>query len=174
MIESRNSSDMEPNGSKNNVKIVCRFRPINSAEEKFGKEITVNFPSNQENIVSMGKKHFKFDKVFKPDTSQESVYNQVAKPVLQHILCGYNGTIMAYGQTSSGKTFTMDGVVGDAHLGGIVPRLVGELFDHVTSMNEKSHFQIKVSFFEIYLEKIRDLIDSSKVNLSIHEDVRKV
>ncbi|RWS00800.1 kinesin heavy chain-like protein, partial [Dinothrombium tinctorium] len=89
-------------------------------------------------------------------------------------LCGYNGTIMAYGQTSSGKTFTMDGVVGDAHLGGIVPRLVGELFDHVTSMNEKSHFQIKVSFFEIYLEKIRDLIDSSKVNLSIHEDVRKV
>lgn len=122
-----------------------------------------------------------FDKVFKPNASQEKVYNEAAKSIvkgissinthlrnilyLKHIfswldvLMGYNGTIFAYGQTSSGKTHTMEGVMGDPHLQGIIPRIVNDIFNHIYAMEENLEFHIKVSYFEIYMDKIRDLLD---------------
>lgn len=75
------------------------------------------------------------------------------------MLSGYNGTIFAYGQTSSGKTHTMEGVLGDEKLQGIIPRIVSDIFNHIYSMDSSLEFQIKVSYFEIYLDKIRDLLD---------------
>ena len=104
---------------------------------------------------------------------------------------GYNGTIFAYGQTSSGKTHTMEGVMGDPHLQGIIPRIVDDIFTHINAMEENVKFHIKISCFEICMEKIRDLLDGnviliitmpfenntwkffiavSKVNLIVHED----
>ena len=75
------------------------------------------------------------------------------------VLCGYNGTIFAYGQTSSGKTHTMEGVINDPTMQGIIPRIVNDIFNHIYSMEENLEFHIKVSYFEIYLDKIRDLLD---------------
>lgn len=75
------------------------------------------------------------------------------------VLCGYNGTIFAYGQTSSGKTHTMEGVINDPNMQGIIPRIVNDIFNHIYSMEENLEFHIKVSYFEIYLDKIRDLLD---------------
>ena len=107
-------------------------------------------------------------------------------------MCGYNGTIFAYGQTSSGKTHTMEGVINDPTMQGIIPRIVNDIFNHIYSMEENLEFHIKVSYFEIYLDKIRDLLDreyflimmlfcflttstvASKVNLAVHEDKDKV
>ena len=63
-----------------------------------------------------------FDKVLKPNVTQEQVYGSAAKSIVKDVLCGYNGTIFAYGQTSSGKTHTMEGVIGDPTLQGIIPR----------------------------------------------------
>lgn len=57
-------------------------------------------------------KVYLFDKVFKPNATQEKVYNEAAKSIVSDVLAGYNGTIFAYGQTSSGKTHTMEGVIG--------------------------------------------------------------
>lgn len=74
---------------------------------------------------------------------------------------GYNGTIFAYGQTSSGKTHTMEGVMGDPHLQGIIPRIVNDIFNHIYAMEENLEFHIKVSYFEIYMDKIRDLLDGT-------------
>ena len=62
---------------------------------------------------------------------------------------GYNGTIFAYGQTSSGKTHTMEGVMGDPHLQGIIPRIVDDIFTHINAMEENVKFHIKISYFEI-------------------------
>lgn len=59
-------------------------------------------------------KVYLFDKVFKPNASQEKVYNDSAKSIVTDVLAGYNGTIFAYGQTSSGKTHTMEGVIGNS------------------------------------------------------------
>lgn len=75
------------------------------------------------------------------------------------VLCGYNGTIFAYGQTSSGKTHTMEGVIGDSSKQGIIPRIVNDIFNHIYAMEENLEFHIKVSYFEIYMDKIRDLLD---------------
>ena len=115
-----------------------------------------------------------FDKVLKPNVTQTQVYEATAKNIVKGIyevhelynerffldvLCGYNGTIFAYGQTSSGKTHTMEGVINDPTMQGIIPRIVNDIFNHIYSMEENLEFHIKVSYFEIYLDKCRDLLD---------------
>ena len=77
------------------------------------------------------------------------------------------------GQTSSGKTHTMEGVIDHPELQGIIPRIVNDIFNHIYGMEENLEFHIKVSYFEIYMDKIRDLLDPSKVNLAVHEDKNK-
>ncbi|XP_052220674.1 kinesin heavy chain-like isoform X3 [Dreissena polymorpha] len=163
------------------IKVVCRVRPLNSSEEKAGSKFVLKFPS--EETISCGGlgsdsrgpgKLFAFDRVLKPNVSQEYVYTVSAKPIVADVLSGYNGTIFAYGQTSSGKTHTMEGVLGDAELQGIIPRIVQDIFNYIYGMDENLEFHIKVSYFEIYMDKIRDLLDVTKTNLSVHEDKNKV
>ena len=128
-----------------------------------------------------------------------SLFKNVFKCLLIDVLMGYNGTIFAYGQTSSGKTYTMEGVMDDPHLQGIIPRIVHDMFNLI-SARENFEFHIKVSYYEIYMDKIRDLIDGksffqsvysisflpceffltlnhlsvSKVNLSVNEDKNRI
>ncbi|XP_012282547.1 kinesin heavy chain isoform X2 [Orussus abietinus] len=161
--------------AEDSIKVVCRFRPLNDSEEKAGSKFIVKFPSGgEENCISIGGKVYLFDKVFKPNATQEKVYNEAAKSIVTDVLAGYNGTIFAYGQTSSGKTHTMEGVIGDSGKQGIIPRIVNDIFNHIYGMEENLEFHIKVSYFEIYMDKIRDLLDVSKVNLSVHEDKNRV
>ncbi|XP_011300318.1 kinesin heavy chain isoform X2 [Fopius arisanus] len=161
--------------AEDSIKVVCRFRPLNDSEEKAGSKFVVKFPSGgDENCISIGGKVYLFDKVFKPNATQDKVYNEAAKSIVTDVLAGYNGTIFAYGQTSSGKTHTMEGVIGDPNKQGIIPRIVNDIFNHIYGMEENLEFHIKVSYFEIYMDKIRDLLDVSKVNLSVHEDKNRV
>ncbi|XP_037953601.1 kinesin heavy chain [Teleopsis dalmanni] len=161
--------------AEDSIKVVCRFRPLNDSEEKAGSKFVVKFPNNnEENCISIAGKVYLFDKVFKPNASQEKVYNEAAKSIVTDVLAGYNGTIFAYGQTSSGKTHTMEGVIGDPVKQGIIPRIVNDIFNHIYTMEVNLEFHIKVSYYEIYMDKIRDLLDVSKVNLSVHEDKNRV
>ncbi|XP_045474341.1 kinesin heavy chain isoform X2 [Harmonia axyridis] len=161
--------------AEDSIKVVCRFRPLNDSEEKAGSKFIVKFPSGgEDNCISIAGKVYLFDKVFKPNATQEKVYNEAAKSIVSDVLAGYNGTIFAYGQTSSGKTHTMEGVLGDVQKQGIIPRIVNDIFNHIYGMEENLEFHIKVSYFEIYMDKIRDLLDVSKVNLSVHEDKNRV
>ncbi|XP_063695925.1 kinesin heavy chain isoform X2 [Culicoides brevitarsis] len=161
--------------AEDSIKVVCRFRPLNDSEEKAGSKFIVKFPQGpEENCLSIGGKVYLFDKVFKPNATQEKVYNEAARSIVADVLAGYNGTIFAYGQTSSGKTHTMEGVLGDPSKQGIIPRIVNDIFNHIYSMEVNLEFHIKVSYYEIYMDKIRDLLDVSKVNLSVHEDKNRV
>ncbi|KAH8400923.1 hypothetical protein KR009_001830 [Drosophila setifemur] len=161
--------------AEDSIKVVCRFRPLNDSEEKAGSKFVVKFPNNvEENCISIAGKVYLFDKVFKPNASQEKVYNEAAKSIVTDVLAGYNGTIFAYGQTSSGKTHTMEGVIGDPTKQGIIPRIVNDIFNHIYAMEVNLEFHIKVSYYEIYMDKIRDLLDVSKINLSVHEDKNRV
>ncbi|XP_067632229.1 kinesin heavy chain [Eurosta solidaginis] len=161
--------------AEDSIKVVCRFRPLNDSEEKAGSKFIVKFPNTaEENCISIAGKVYLFDKVFKPNASQEKVYNEAAKSIVTDVLAGYNGTIFAYGQTSSGKTHTMEGVIGDSGKQGIIPRIVNDIFNHIYTMEMNLEFHIKVSYYEIYMDKIRDLLDVSKVNLSVHEDKNRV
>ncbi|XP_035317551.1 kinesin heavy chain isoform X1 [Cricetulus griseus] len=129
---------------------------------------------DKEVLVVLQGKPYVFDRVLPPNTTQEQVYNACAKQIVKDVLEGYNGTIFAYGQTSSGKTHTMEGKLHDPQLMGIIPRIAHDIFDHIYSMDENLEFHIKVSYFEIYLDKIRDLLDVSKTNLAVHEDKNRV
>ena len=157
-----------------NIRVVCRFRPLNESEEKSGSKTIVKFPNDADDTCILSGKVYVFDKVFKPDANQESVYLATAKEIVEDVLSGYNGTIFAYGQTSSGKTHTMEGVLGNSSLQGIIPRIVQDIFNHIYSMDARIEFQIKISYFEIYLDKIRDLLDVTKTNLPVHEDKNRV
>jgi len=177
MSEERDNSQgpqAEPS-KEDSIKVICRFRPLNDTEEKTGSKFIIKFPSGSDDqCVSIGGKVYMFDKVLKPNVTQTQVYDATAKNIVKDVLCGYNGTIFAYGQTSSGKTHTMEGVINDPTMQGIIPRIVNDIFNHIYSMEENLEFHIKVSYFEIYLDKIRDLLDPSKVNLAVHEDKDKV
>ncbi|XP_015240232.1 PREDICTED: kinesin heavy chain isoform 5C-like [Cyprinodon variegatus] len=154
------------------VKVMCRFRPLSDSERSRGDKFIPKF--NGEDTVVLAGKPYVFDRVFPPSTEQIQVYDTCAKQIVKDVLGGYNGTIFAYGQTSSGKTHTMEGNLHDPHMMGIIPRISRDIFDHIYSMDENLEFHIKVSYFEIYLDKIRDLLDVSKTNLAVHEDKNRV
>ncbi|KJE90260.1 kinesin, variant 2 [Capsaspora owczarzaki ATCC 30864] len=180
-----------------NVRVVVRFRPQNGIEAAKGGAMVVKFdPPTQPQQSSAAfrssltdlsadaaacrgvtvdeagvPQSFAFDRVFDPLTSQQQVYEYAVKSIVEDVLKGYNGTVFAYGQTSSGKTFTMEGPdIDDERFKGVIPRIIENMFDYIESAPEHLEFTVKVSYFEIYLEKIRDLLDTSKDNLQIHED----
>ncbi|MBZ3869149.1 Kinesin heavy chain isoform 5C [Sciurus carolinensis] len=123
-----------------------------------------------EGTVSGGKikqgKPYVFDRVLPPNTTQEQVYNACAKQIVKDVLEGYNGTIFAYGQTSSGKTHTMEGKLHDPQLMGIIPRIAHDIFDHIYSMDENLEFHIKgcTERFVSSPEEVMDVIDEGKAN----------
>uniref|UniRef100_A0A3Q3FIF6 Kinesin-like protein n=1 Tax=Labrus bergylta TaxID=56723 RepID=A0A3Q3FIF6_9LABR len=155
-----------------NIKVLCRFRPLNKSEITRGDKFIPIF--QREDTVILGGKSYVFDQVFPTNTTQEQVYNTCAKQIVKDVLGGYNGTIFAYGQTSSGKTHTMEGNLHDPQGMGIIPRIAEDIFEHIFALDENLEFHIKVSYFEIYMDKIRDLLDVTKTNLSVHEDKYRV
>ncbi|XP_016891908.1 kinesin heavy chain [Cynoglossus semilaevis] len=155
-----------------NIKVLCRFRPLNQSETIRGDKFIPIFQG--EDTVIYGGRSYVFDQVFPTNTTQEQVYNTCAKQIVKDVLGGYNGTIFAYGQTSSGKTHTMEGNLHDPQGMGIIPRIADDIFEHIFAMDENLEFHIKVSYFEIYMDKIRDLLDVTKTNLSVHEDKYRV
>ena len=156
-----------------NVNVICRFRPMNELEKTNGNEQVAVFtsPTSLQFNSVREKNHyrFNFDRIFPPTSTQEDIYNFGVKGIINSVLDGYNGTVLAYGQTSSGKTYTMQGDMSNSASYGIIPRMIGHVFDFIHSQVE-SEFMIKVSMIEIYQEKIRDLLDLSRVNLPIRED----
>ena len=159
-----------------NVNVICRFRPMNELEKTNGNEevcvftspTTLQFHSTREN----NNYRFKFDRIFPPSSTQEDIYNFGVKGIIDSVLDGYNGTVLAYGQTSSGKTYTMQGEMNNNAAQGIIPRMIEHVFDFIHNQ-EGTEFMIKVSMIEIYLEKIRDLLDLSRVNLQVRENFSK-
>jgi kinesin family protein 5 len=108
------------------------------------------------------------------DTTQEKIYEITAKPVVTSCLAGFNGTIFAYGQTSSGKTFTMQGAgLHDKNLRGITPRMVEDIFQTIEMTPETTEFLIQISITEIYKEKLRDLLDITQNNLKVRESATR-
>jgi kinesin family protein 5 len=171
---------MDDKSSKNsgNVQVVCRVRPFNQKEIEKGVRSCLDFHPDKKGIsVSLGEgsaNRFEFDRVFDMKSQQREVYDTAARPIIDSVLEGFNGTIFAYGQTSSGKTHTMQGPnIDDVELQGIIPRMVRTVFNRIATSSENMEFSVKVSMCEIYNERIRDLFDPTKDNLKIHEEKTK-
>ena len=106
-------------------------------------------------------------------TTQQEIYDYSSKELVESVLEGFNATIFAYGQTSSGKTYTMEGDLDNPEKEGIVPRMIRHVFHNILISNGDIEFIVKMSMIEIYMEKIHDLIDLNKSNLAIRETKEK-
>ena len=95
------------------------------------------------------------DAVFAPEDGNAAVYARAARPVVRAVLRGVNGTVMAYGQTSSGKTHTMSGVPSDP---GVMQRAVEDIFERVERDRDVRRYDVRCSYMEIYNEDVRDLL----------------
>ncbi|KAJ2931378.1 hypothetical protein H1R20_g5747, partial [Candolleomyces eurysporus] len=168
--------------SSTNIKVVCRFRPVNAIEAREGGEIVVSFSENLQTALmksaalSTGpeKDGFTFDRVFPMETKQAEIFEYGVKDIVKDVLDGYNGTVFAYGQTGSGKTFTMMGAdIDNQELKGIIPRITEQIFQSIVESDSHLEYLVKVSYMEIYLERIRDLLAPQNDNLQVHEEKSK-
>ena len=168
------------------IQVFLRVRPLNNIEIKRRSKSVIETPNGKEVIVHERQqdkvsKKFKFDSVFGPSSKQIDVYNAVVSPLLEQVLDGYNCTVFAYGQTGTGKTFTMEGINNDPTLhwqsdssAGMIPRSLSHLFDKL-QLIESQEYTVRVSFLELYNEELFDLLsingDGSKIRL--YEDASK-
>ena len=118
---------------------------------------------NPKNDASEPPKNFTFDAVFSSKSTQRSIYDTCAAPIVKSALEGYNGTIFAYGQTGAGKTHTMEGYPDPPEMRGIIPNAFQHIFDHV-ALGENEKYLVRASYFEIYNEQIRDLLSKDPKN----------
>jgi centromeric protein E len=132
-----------------------------------------------------GRNFFNYDQTFGEESETNQVYDSICKDIVTSAMTGLNGTIFAYGQTSSGKTYTMqgsgtikeglragaDGTVSHAG-GGIVHMAAADIFRHVESQPNRV-FLVRASFLEIYNEEVRDLLTKDNQVLQIREDPRR-
>ncbi|KAJ5464434.1 Kinesin-like protein bimC [Penicillium daleae] len=162
------------------VVVRCRGRNEREIKDNCGVVLSTEGVSGKNLDLSMGpnalsNKTYAFDKVFSPAADQTIVYEGVVLPILNEMLAGYNCTIFAYGQTGTGKTYTMSGDMTDT-LGilsddaGIIPRTLYSLFHKL----EDTESTVKCSFIELYNEELRDLLAADdNTKLKIYENEKK-
>ncbi|XP_025779727.1 kinesin-like protein KIF3A [Puma concolor] len=161
----QNINKSEKPESCDNVKVVVRCRPLNEREKSMCYKQAVSVDEMRGTITvhktdssNEPPKTFTFDTVFGPESKQLDVYNLTARPIIDSVLEGYNGTIFAYGQTGTGKTFTMEGVRAVPELRGIIPNSFAHIFGHIAKAEGDTRFLVRVSYLEIYNEEVRDLL----------------
>ncbi|XP_053660647.1 kinesin-like protein KIF3A [Anopheles marshallii] len=153
-------------GEIENVRVVVRVRPMDKNEldsncqnvikvDKSNRSITVVKPTANS---SEPPKVYYFDNVFGEDSTQIDLYVDTARPIVDKVLEGYNGTILAYGQTGTGKTYTMSGNAESPQTKGIIPNTFAHIFGHIARGKENQKFLVRVSYMEIYNEEVRDLL----------------
>ncbi|KAF2301914.1 hypothetical protein GH714_030372 [Hevea brasiliensis] len=159
--------DLPRNGDS--ISVTIRFRPLSEREFQRGDEISWyadgdKIVRNEYNPATA----YAFDRVFGPHTFSQEVYDVAAKPVVKAAMEGVNGTVFAYGVTSSGKTHTMHG---DQNSPGIIPLAIKDVFGIIQDTPGRE-FLLRVSYIEIYNEVINDLLDPTSQNLRVREDAQ--
>ncbi|XP_014501420.1 kinesin-like protein KIN-7D, mitochondrial [Vigna radiata var. radiata] len=155
--------------SGDSISVTIRFRPLSEREYQRGDEIA--WYADGEKIVRNEYNPataYAFDRVFGPHTNSDEVYEVAAKPVVKAAMEGVNGTVFAYGVTSSGKTHTMHG---DHNSPGIIPLAIKDVFSMIQDTPGRE-FLLRVSYLEIYNEVINDLLDPTGQNLRVREDAQ--
>ncbi|XP_063697158.1 kinesin-like protein KIF3A [Culicoides brevitarsis] len=156
----------ENQGEIENVRVVVRSRPLSKDEiaagaqnivkvDKANRQISVQKPNAG---TAEPPKIYFFDNVFDDHSSQIDLYVDTARPIVDKVLEGYNGTILAYGQTGTGKTYTMSGNPDSPQTKGIIPNTFAHIFGHIAKGKDNQKFLVRVSYMEIYNEEVRDLL----------------
>lgn len=147
------------------VQVVVRCRPMSVKEKSqgFTNVVKMCFP----NVVEIydykcaarnSCRRFMFDTVYDWSSKEEDLYNRSVRPLVNSVMCGFNATVFAYGQSSAGKTYTMEG---DGHAIGVVSAACDHIFEHI-SKSFNTQYLVRISFLEIYQDEIRDLLCVNK------------
>lgn len=155
-----------------NIKVVVRCRPISKKEVDKGFKPIIRIESGT-NTVSLTKgdndpdpKTFTFNSAYAWDCTQQDIYDDAGRPIVQAVLDGYNGTILAYGQTGTGKTYTMEGVVDNEEHKGIILHAFDHIFAHISTVKDRE-FLVRASFLQIYMEDVYDLLGDPNKKLHV-------
>lgn len=168
-----------PPAKEVNISVIVRARPMNAREVAQGARpvLRLNTQANIVDVQSIGKlqgRTYQFDRVFSGEAPQDTFYQEVVSPVIQDFLVGFNCTIFAYGQTGTGKSYTMTGeqMAASEHVtaakyldlsaypkAGVIPRAINEIFTTLDAQN--ADYQLRVSHMEVYCEEIYDLLRDS-------------
>ncbi|KAB1219908.1 hypothetical protein CJ030_MR3G009550 [Morella rubra] len=187
-----NSSTKNEKDKGVNVQVLVRCRPLSEDELRVHTPVVISCSESRREVSAVQNiankqidRTFAFDKVFGPTSQQKELYDQAVSPIVNEVLEGYNCTIFAYGQTGTGKTYTMEGGAwkkngefpSDA---GVIPRAVKQIFDILEAQN--AEYNMKVTFLELYNEEITNLLaleenskfidDKSKKPIALMENGR--
>ncbi|CDQ92650.1 unnamed protein product [Oncorhynchus mykiss] len=159
--------------SSETVKVVVRCRPLNRKEAAG----VTGTPGGRGGIVEMDvhrgqvvlqnpralpgepRKTFTFDSVYDASSRQRDLYDETVRPLIHSVLDGFNGTIFAYGQTGTGKTYTMQGAWLEPERRGVIPNAFEHVFTQISRSAADRQYLVRASYLEIYREEIRDLLD---------------
>ncbi|KAF5750970.1 kinesin-related protein [Tripterygium wilfordii] len=193
-LDSRGGADWNSNrldkDKEVNVQVLLRCRPLSDDEQRMNVPRVISCNEHKREVTvlqSIANKQvdrvFTFDKIFGPKSQQRSIYDQAIAPIVNEVLEGFNCTVFAYGQTGTGKTYTMEGGMrnkgGDLPAeAGVIPRAVRQIFDTLDA--QSADYSMKVTFLELYNEEITDLLapednsrlveDRPKKPISLMED----
>lgn len=154
------------------VRVVCRVRPLTETE---ALRETRLIEAVDDKTVCLQEKEtpnvFTYDSVFDEHATQEDIYASVGQKTLADLFKGFNGTILAYGQTGAGKSHTMMGPGDGNDLDrGIIPRVAENIFTHILQSSDEVEYTVGLSMMEVYKEHIFDLLDPQPKDFLIHED----
>lgn len=182
--EGANASFKHDNRDKGvNVQVIVRCRPLSDDEIKVHTPVVITCTENRREVCAVQSiankqidRSFMFDKVFGPASQQKDLYDQAVSPIVFEVLEGYNCTIFAYGQTGTGKTYTMEGggrkkngeFPSDA---GVIPRAVKQIFNILEAQN--AEYSMKVTFLELYNEEITDLLAPEELSKFVDDKSKK-
>jgi len=150
------------------VRVIVRCRPLNNRETNLNCQVVVNINEDR-GICTLKKpgqsastepKQFTFDGAYYMQSTTEQIYNDIAYPLVEGVVEGYNGTVFAYGQTGCGKSFTMQGIESPQNQRGVIPRAFQHIFESV-SIAENTKYLVHASYLEIYNEEVRDLLSKN-------------
>ncbi|GAA0173613.1 microtubule binding motor protein [Lithospermum erythrorhizon] len=173
-----------------NIQVIVRCRPLNDEETRLHTPVVISCNEGRREVSAVQTiankqidRTFVFDKVFGPNSRQKDLYDQAVWPIVFEVLEGYNCTIFAYGQTGTGKTYTMEGGARKKNGeypsdSGVIPRAVQQIFTILEA--QQAEYNMKVTFLELYNEEITDLLapdeapkfvdDKSKKPIALMED----
>ncbi|KAM9315664.1 kinesin-like protein KIF3C [Gastrophryne carolinensis] len=162
------------------LKVVVRCRPISRKEEAAGYDsiVAMDVKLGQVTIRNPRANHgelpktFTFDAVYDANSKQTDLYDETVRPLIDSVLQGFNGTIFAYGQTGTGKTYTMQGHWAESERRGVIPNSFDHIFTQI-SRSQNQQYLVRASYLEIYQEEIRDLLckdQSKKLELKENPD----
>ena len=143
-------------------RVVVRARPTLPHEQEEGAdgmEISGNAITLKSNDSLANAHVYQFDRVFDASSGQDEVYQGAAQSAVASVVEGFNASIIAYGQTGTGKTYTMEGT---AEAPGIIPRAIGDIFAHVErgqlEAPARKRFLLRTAYLQIYNDGVSDLL----------------